>query len=33
MLQCGEYYYEHLDSEEKIEKLLDEFRNKAAQSN
>jgi len=33
MLQCGEYYYEHLDSEGKIEKLLDEFRTKAAQSN
>ncbi|MFI5135504.1 MAG: NADH-quinone oxidoreductase subunit NuoE [Chitinophagales bacterium] len=33
MLQCGEYYYEHLDSEEKIDKLIDEFRNKAAQSN
>ena len=33
MLQCGEYYYEQLDSEEKIEKLLNDFRNKAAQSN
>src|SRR4029078_1094423 len=31
MLQCGERYYEYLDSEEKIDKLLNEFRNKAAQ--
>jgi NADH-quinone oxidoreductase subunit E len=33
MLQCGEYYYENLDSEEKVEKLLAELRNKVIQNN
>jgi len=33
MLQCGERYYEFLDSEEKIDKLLDELRGKAAKEN
>ncbi len=28
MLQCGEYYYENLDSEEKVENLLSELRRK-----
>jgi NADH-quinone oxidoreductase subunit E len=33
MLQCGEYYYENMDSEEKVEKLLAELRNKVIQNN
>lgn len=28
MLQCGEYYYENLDSEEKVNELLNELRQK-----
>ena len=28
MMQIGEYYYEHLTSEEKVDKLLDDFRMK-----
>lgn len=33
MLQCGEHFHEHLDSEEKIEMLLNELRNRVAVSN
>jgi len=33
MLQCGEYYHEFLDSEEKIESLLNELRNRIAANN
>lgn len=33
MLQCGEYYHEFLDSEEKVETLLNELKNKATQNN
>jgi NADH-quinone oxidoreductase subunit E len=33
MLQCGEHYHEFLNSEEKVESLLNELRNKVAQNN
>jgi len=33
MLQCGEHYREHLDSEEKVETLLNELRSKAIVNN
>jgi NADH-quinone oxidoreductase subunit E len=33
MMQVGEYYYEFLDTEEKVDTLLNDFMNKAAQNN
>jgi NADH-quinone oxidoreductase subunit E len=33
MMQIGERYYEFLDTPEKVDQLLNELRNKAAQSN
>lgn len=33
MLQCGERYYEFLDSEEKVEALVNELRNKVMRNN
>lgn len=33
MLQCGERYHEFLDSEEKVEAMLNELRNKVAVNN
>ncbi|MBA3649303.1 MAG: NAD(P)H-dependent oxidoreductase subunit E [Chitinophagales bacterium] len=33
MLQCGEHFHEFLDSEEKVDRLLEELRNRAAANN
>ena len=33
MLQCGEHYHEFLDTEEKVDQLLDQLRRKAAANN
>jgi len=33
MLQCGEHYHEFLDSEEKVDQLLNELRKKAERNN
>jgi NADH-quinone oxidoreductase subunit E len=33
MLQCGDYYYEHLDTEEKVDAMLETFRKRAEKEN
>ncbi len=33
MLQCGEYFHEHLDSEEKVEAIINELKNRVAVNN